>query len=118
MSESIALLCAGAAKGLALALEPAFTAATGAGVDASFGAVGALVEKLDADAPCDVIVLTSAGNLAVINGKTVRAGSTVGQARVVQIQSLSVEMELQGERFNLGVGTRGPLSPRESRGAK
>ena len=60
MSESIAVLCAGAAKGLALALEPAFAAATGAGIEATFGAVGALHEKLIAGAPCDVVVLTAA----------------------------------------------------------
>ena len=60
MSEPIALLCAGAAKGLVRALEPAFTAATGAGVDGTYTAVGALIERLDAGAPCDVIVLTAA----------------------------------------------------------
>ena len=56
---TLALLCAGAAKGLVAALGPAFTAETGAAIDGTFGAVGALREKLLAGAPCDVIVLTA-----------------------------------------------------------
>ena len=40
------LLCAGAAQGLVRALEPAFTAATGAVLNARFGAVGAMQEAL------------------------------------------------------------------------
>ncbi len=54
------LLCAGAAKGLVEALQPAFESATGATLHATFGAVGAMREKLDAGAPCDVLVLTQA----------------------------------------------------------
>jgi len=57
---TLSLLCAGAAKGLVAALEPAFTAATGAAITGTFGAVGALHEKLLTGAPCDVVVLTSA----------------------------------------------------------
>jgi molybdate transport system substrate-binding protein len=56
----LALLCAGAAKGLVTALAPAFARETGVEIDATFGAVGALVEKLDAGARCDAIVLTAA----------------------------------------------------------
>ena len=56
---TLALLCAGAAKGLVAAIGPAFTAETGAAIDGTFGAVGALREKLVAGAPCDVIVLTA-----------------------------------------------------------
>jgi molybdate transport system substrate-binding protein len=54
------LLCAGAAKGLVEALQPEFERATGATLHATFGAVGAMREKLDAGAPCDVLVLTRA----------------------------------------------------------
>ena len=53
------LLCAGAAKGLVAALESTFTAETGATLDGTFGAVGALREKLLAGAPCDVDHLTA-----------------------------------------------------------
>ena len=57
---TLAILCAGAAKGLVAALQPAFRAATGLEVVGSFGAVGAMREKLLAGAPCDVVVLTAA----------------------------------------------------------
>ena len=56
---TLALLCAGAAKGLVAALESAFTAVTGEAIDGTFGAVGALREKLVAGERCDVIVLTA-----------------------------------------------------------
>ncbi len=44
------LLCAGAAKGLVLALQAPFFAATGVGISARFGAVGAMKEALLAGA--------------------------------------------------------------------
>ena len=56
---TLALLCAGAAKGLVAALESAFADETGEGIDGTFGAVGALREKLVAGEPCDVVVLTA-----------------------------------------------------------
>ena len=57
---TLAVLCAGAAKGLVAALGSAFTAETAVAIDGTFGAVGALREKLVAGAPCDAIVLTAA----------------------------------------------------------
>lgn len=53
------ILCAGAAQGLVHALRDDFLARTGSGIDATFGAVGALREKLDAGEPCDAVVLTA-----------------------------------------------------------
>jgi molybdate transport system substrate-binding protein len=58
--RALSILCAGAAKGLVAALQPAFRAATGLEVVGTFGAVGAMREKLLSGAPCDVIVLTAA----------------------------------------------------------
>jgi len=54
------LLSAGAAQGLACALEPRWTADSGTVLDARYDAVGAIKEVFDADAPCDVIVLSAA----------------------------------------------------------
>jgi molybdate transport system substrate-binding protein len=54
------LLSAGAAQGLARALEPRWLAESGAALDARYGAVGAMKEAFDGGAPCDVIVLTAA----------------------------------------------------------
>jgi molybdate transport system substrate-binding protein len=56
----IALLCAGAAKGLVARIAAAFTAESGYAVDGAFDAVGALVDRLGQGARCDVIVLTAA----------------------------------------------------------
>jgi len=53
------LLCAGAAKGVVEALATDFERETGASLGATFGAVGAMKERLDAGTPCDVIVLTA-----------------------------------------------------------
>ena len=54
------LFCAGAAKGLVATLKPRFEAETGVAIEDSFGAVGALRERIEAGESCDVIVLTAA----------------------------------------------------------
>ena len=54
------LLSGGAAKGLVNAMQPAFTAATGCEIQATFSAVGAMQEKLLAGEPCDIVILTAA----------------------------------------------------------
>jgi len=53
------LLCAGAAQGLVTETMPAFVDATGAAVEGTFGAVGAMQKKLTAGEPCDVVILTA-----------------------------------------------------------
>ena len=53
------VLGAGAAQGLVTALQEDFRVAAGAGVHGTFGAVGALMEKLLAGERCDIVVLTA-----------------------------------------------------------
>ena len=54
------ILCAGAAQGLVLALARRLSrCARARGIDATFGAVGTLREKLDAGEPCDAVILTA-----------------------------------------------------------
>ena len=60
MREELRLLSAGAAQGLVEAIRAPFRAASGAEIDATFGAVGALAEKLEAGERCDVVILTAA----------------------------------------------------------
>lgn len=72
------LLSAGAAQGLARALEPQWTAASGAALDARYGAVGAMKEAFDRGEPCDVIVLTA----AMIDAMAA-AGTVLPDARAV-----------------------------------
>ncbi len=54
------LICAGAGQGLVKALQQGYTQATGAQIQARFGAVGAMHDALLAGEPCDVLVLTQA----------------------------------------------------------
>jgi molybdate transport system substrate-binding protein len=77
------LLSAGAAQGLARAIEPEFTAEAGAALSANFGAVGAMQQRFDAGEPCDVIVLTAALIDALAARGAVRADSraTLGRVR-------------------------------------
>jgi molybdate transport system substrate-binding protein len=56
----LTLLSGGAAKGLVAAMQPAFTAATGCELHATFSAVGAMQHKLLAGEPCDLVILTAA----------------------------------------------------------
>lgn len=76
------LLCAGAAKGVVEALRDDFHAATGITIDATFGAVGALRERLAAGAPCDVVVLTAVMIDAMARQGRVHPSSVVALGRV------------------------------------
>lgn len=58
MPTDLILLSGGAADGLVTALLPAFRTETGAGVQGTFGAVGAMREKLRGGWPADVLILT------------------------------------------------------------
>jgi len=59
-APSLHLLCAGAVQGLVKALEPRWIEATGAALQARYGAVGAMKEALAEGAPCDVMIVTDA----------------------------------------------------------
>ena len=58
--DELRLLCAGAAKGLVVALQPAFRAEVVVDVRGEFGAVGAMKDRLLAGESCDLIVLSAA----------------------------------------------------------
>jgi molybdate transport system substrate-binding protein len=60
MPGELHVLSAGAAKGLVLGLQGDFERDLGATLHATFGAVGAMLERLNSGAACDVIVLTRA----------------------------------------------------------
>ena len=77
------MLCAGAVKGLVLALETPFAADhRGASIDARFGAVGAMRDALRAGAPCDVLVLTGAMLEALEQSGETVAGTRTAIGRV------------------------------------
>lgn len=54
------ILSGGAAQGLVAALTPRLEADTGCGIDGTFGAVGAMRDKLLGGAPADLLILTRA----------------------------------------------------------
>ena len=60
MAGELNVLCAGAVKGLVLALQSGFERAGGLRVHATFGAVGAIRDALHSGAPCDVFIATDA----------------------------------------------------------
>ena len=62
----VVVLSGGAAHGLVDALASDFKARTGADIDAMFGAVGAMKERLLTGTPADLLILTQAliGELA------------------------------------------------------
>jgi molybdate transport system substrate-binding protein len=60
MSTTLVVLSGGAAQGLVGALAHRFKVETGCEIGATFGAVGAMREKLLAGAPADLLILTRA----------------------------------------------------------
>ena len=59
-AEELHVLSAGAAQGLVEALAPRFLAETGVALRTTFGAVGAIREKLFNGQRCDALILTEA----------------------------------------------------------
>ena len=58
MTNTLHVLCAGAAQGLVKAMQTTFTEQTGVPLKARFGAVGAMKEALLGGEPCDVMLVT------------------------------------------------------------
>jgi molybdate transport system substrate-binding protein len=60
MAKTLRILSGGAAQGLVSRLQPAFEKKHNCRIEGSFGAVGAMREKLLGGAPCDLLILTQA----------------------------------------------------------
>jgi len=71
------LLSAGAAQGLVTGISPQFKVETGCAIAATFGAVGAMRDKLLAGATADLLILTSALIGELTRSGHVRPGSAV-----------------------------------------
>jgi molybdate transport system substrate-binding protein len=92
------LISAGAAKGVVEALTGRFLEATGATIAGTFGAVGAMKEKLLAGAPCDAIVLTQAlleglASDGRVRGETIRPLGRVYTGIAVRTGDAAVPLE-------------------------
>jgi molybdate transport system substrate-binding protein len=71
------ILSGGAAQGLVHALEADFKTQTGCEIEGTFGAVGAMKDKLLAGAPADMLILTSALIADLTRSGHLAAGSAV-----------------------------------------
>ena len=80
--QQIKVLSGGAAQGLIGALEPRFAAETGAGIDGTFSAVGAMRDKLLAGAAADLVILSRAMIGALVaSGHLEGPGADLGVVR-------------------------------------
>jgi molybdate transport system substrate-binding protein len=79
---TLQLLSAGAAQGIVGAIEQDFRLATGANVRGTFGAVGAMRDKLIGGAPCDAIILTAPLIAALETAGHVRPATAAPLGRV------------------------------------
>jgi molybdate transport system substrate-binding protein len=77
------VLSAGAAQGLVSVMAPQFLAETGVALRATFGAVGAIREKLFAGERCDALILTQAmiDELATSGGIAAATRCALGRVR-------------------------------------
>jgi molybdate transport system substrate-binding protein len=73
--SSIRLLSAGAAQGIATSFAAVLKQATDATLEGTFGAVGAMRDKLLAGEPCDLVILTAAQIDALAASGHVLAGA-------------------------------------------
>ena len=81
-ANDLHLLSAGAAQGLVEALAPQFLAQTGIALRSTFGAVGAIREKLLAGDRCDALILTEAMIDQLVATGHVVAGTQAALGRV------------------------------------
>jgi molybdate transport system substrate-binding protein len=86
--KTLHILSGGAAQGLVRALQPAFEAAHGCELRATFGAVGAMKEKLLAGEPCDVLILTD----ALVEELTAGGRAVAGSARALGLVPTGLAM--------------------------
>jgi molybdate transport system substrate-binding protein len=82
MPKALHVLSAGAAKGLVQELQPEFERDFAVTLQATFGAVGAMLERLNAGAACDLIILTRAMLDALArDGRIARSTCPIPNAR-------------------------------------
>src|SRR3954451_22589823 len=60
MPRTLRILSGGALHGLVTRLQPAFEKANDCRIEGTYGAVGAMKDKLLGGAPCDLLILTQA----------------------------------------------------------
>ncbi|MBR1088677.1 substrate-binding domain-containing protein [Bradyrhizobium manausense] len=79
---TVNILSGGAAQGLVRGLAEAFKAQTGFGIDGEFGAVGVMADKLRANTPADLVILTQTFVARLAAEKLVSPSSIADVGRV------------------------------------
>ncbi len=87
--SSLRILSGGAAQGLVQQLRGSFYNETGRAIEGSFGAVGAMRDKLLAGEPCDVLILTQ----ALIEELTIAGRVQPGSARALGVVRTGVAVK-------------------------
>lgn len=87
--SSLRILSGGAAQGLVQQLRGNFYNETGRAIEGSFGAVGAMRDKLLAGEPCDVLILTQ----ALIEELTIAGRVQPGSARALGVVRTGVAVK-------------------------
>jgi len=92
---SLKILSGGAAQGLVGSLAPAFKARTGLDIEGSFGAVGAMADKLRTGESADLVILTQAlvtklGEEGLISPSTIKEVGVVETALAVRTNDAKV----------------------------
>jgi molybdate transport system substrate-binding protein len=82
MNDTLRVLSAGAAQGVVEAIREPFHAASGATIDATFGAVGMLAAKLAEGECCDAVILTAAMIADLDRNSQLMAGTSAPLGRV------------------------------------
>jgi molybdate transport system substrate-binding protein len=103
MNQTLHLLSGGAAQALVTRLQERFLALHGDTIDASFGAVGMMKDKLLAGAPCDVLILTD----ALIAQLTTSGHVVAGTERALGVVKTGIAVKTGEARP--AVGTRAEL---------
>jgi len=79
---TVNILSGGAAQGLVRGLAEAYKAQTGFGIDGEFGAVGIMADKLRANTPADLVILTQSLLARLAEEKLVVSSSIADVGRV------------------------------------
>ena len=88
MSRTLRILSGGAANGLVTRLQAAFEQQHGCRIEGTYGAVGAMKDKLLGGAPCDLLILTQ----ALIDGLAAHGHAQGASARALGLVKTGVAL--------------------------
>jgi molybdate transport system substrate-binding protein len=94
VTVALNVLCAGAVRGLVLALQARFEADAGVRLDATFGAVGAMRDAMRGGAPCDVLIVSD----RLVEGLTASGELRAGSASRIGVVQTAIAVKAGAPR--------------------